>query len=139
MSERNFQMRLSCRYEEPNNGVADLRVEHLDRDGWKPLDLHVGSPGFEIFVYAVFTCQHLYMRTNCAERGIQLDSGEGSIQVLAGEDWTIHRLHVDFHAAIRSGEASDDDVHYIVGRMRGCPASINLREIPDTETRLRLD
>jgi len=138
MSERHFQMRLSCRYQDPDNTVADLQVEHLDKDEWKPLDLHPGAPGFQIFVYAIFTCQHLYMRTNCAERGIALESAEGRIHVAAGHDWTMDRLHVAFDARVRSGEPSEADLDHIVSRMRQCPASINLREVADAETVLRL-
>ncbi|MGD2083291.1 MAG: hypothetical protein PVF91_10005 [Chromatiales bacterium] len=138
MTERHFRMRLSCRYEEPKNAVTDLRVEHLEKDEWKPLDLGLGSPGFQVFVYAIFTCQHLYMRTNCAERGIALDSAQGHIHVTAGDDWTMSRLHLGFDARVRSGEPSDADVDYVVGRMRQCPASINLREVADAETVLRL-
>ena len=40
-------------------------------------DLNSGSAGFLIFVYAVLNCQHMYMRLNCAERGLLLDTAEG--------------------------------------------------------------
>ena len=50
--------------------VADLDVEHMAGGQWEAFDLGVTSPGFEIFVYAVFACQHMYMRVNCAERGL---------------------------------------------------------------------
>ena len=138
MSERHFQMRLSCRYQAPDNTVADLRVEHLEKGEWTPLDLSLGSPGFQVFVYAIFTCQHLYMRTNCAERGIALDSAQGRIHVIAGDDWIMDRLHVGFDARVRSGEPSEDDVEHIVRRMRQCPVSINLRQVADADTVLRL-
>ena len=78
MSERTFNMRLKSTYEGTTNTIASLAVEHRVKEEWQPLDLGITSPGFDIFVYAVFTCQHLYFRSNCAERKLLLDSAEGS-------------------------------------------------------------
>jgi hypothetical protein len=134
MTERSFQMRLSCRYEDPNNSIADLRVEHLVDGEWRDLNLHIGAPGFLIFVYAIFTCQHLYLRANAAERGLAMASARGTIDAKATEDWALQRLHLRFEAELQAGTPSAEDVSYIVGRMKQCPASRNLREIPDTQT-----
>lgn len=46
MSERNFHMRLSCRYEGQENNVIDLRVEVLEEGQWETFDLNVKSAGF---------------------------------------------------------------------------------------------
>jgi len=138
MSERHFQMRIDCRYADPDNQVADLRVELLDKDAWRPLDLGIGSPGFQIFVYGILSCQHLYVRTNCAELGLMLESVQGRIHVAAGHDWTIDTLHVEFEGQLRSGSPSEAAIAHIVDRMGHCPSSVNLREIPDTRVVLRL-
>jgi len=66
MSERNFQMRLTCGYTEPENTVEHLNVEVLDEGTWKKFDLNTMTPGFDIFIYALFTCQHMYFRVNAA-------------------------------------------------------------------------
>ena len=134
MSERSFQMRLLCRYEDPDNTVGDLRVENLEEGEWRNLDLTTRSPGFLIFVYAVFTCQHLYFRANCAERGLMLESAEGAIDVVTTEDWALTTLHVHLKGKLKSGTPSSDDIEYIVSRMKQCPVSRNTREPPDSQT-----
>lgn len=131
-------MRLSCKYGTADNTVEDLFVEILESGQWRVFDLGIGSPGFQIFVYAIFSCQHLYMRTNCAERGLELSASEGRIQVAASEEWSITQLHVAFDAQIRSGAPTGEDVDYIVDRMGHCPASVNLSPIADLHTDLRL-
>ena len=74
MSDRSFRMRLACRYQDPDNTVSELTVENFEEGEWRDLGLNASSPGFLVFVYAVFTCQHLYFRSNCAERGLMLAS-----------------------------------------------------------------
>ena len=140
MSERIFEMRLSCGYSRPDNTVGDLRVETLAEGEWKPLDLNEGTPGFLIFTYAVFTCQHLYMRTNCAERSLMLSSAEGTIRLVADEAWRIQQLQVAFDAVLESGDPSKEDIIYISGRMGECPVSKNLLppETDDVVVELRL-
>ena len=86
MSERNFSMRLKSTYEGDKNTVAGLDVEHEVNGEWQPLGLGLASPGFDIFVYAVCACQHMYFRVNCAERGLVLNSSEGSIIIGADRD-----------------------------------------------------
>jgi hypothetical protein len=129
MSERNFQLRLRCAYEGDENKPAALEVEHLVEGEWRPLELNTAAPGFEIFVYSMLTCQHLYFRVNCAERGLVLDAAEGSIVIGTAADWTIDTLQVKFAGRLRRGESAPGDDDYIVSRMQQCPVSRNLREV----------
>ena len=138
MTERSFRMRLACQYEDPDNSVAELAVENFDEGEWLDLGLSARSPGFLVFVYAVLTCQHLYFRTNCAERGLMLSSADGAIDVLTSEDWDVTRLHVHFDGTLKSGDAGAGDVDYIVSRMKQCPVSRNMREPPDCRTTVSL-
>lgn len=130
MSERKFEMRMSCRYVETTNAVASLEVEHEVEGQWRPLDLGLATPGFDIFVYSVFTCQHMYFRVNCAERGLVLNSATGSIVIGTDADWNMDTLQVHFSGTLGSGQASQDDIDYIVSRMKQCPVSRNIREVP---------
>ena len=139
MSERTFTMRLKGMYEGDGNTVAGLEVEHKVDGQWQPLDLGPGSPGFDIFTYAVLTCQHMYFRVNCAERSLLLDSAEGSIVIGADADWKIEILQVHFSGRLRSGQASPEDIGYIISRMKQCPVSRNLREVPGAETTVILN
>lgn len=139
MNERRFDLRLSCRYQGSENTVTELFVVHFEKDVWKPLGLGETSPGFLIFVYSIFTCQHLYMRTNCAERDLLLASADGSICLTTDDDWRLKSLQIDFVGQLGSGQANEADIDYIVGRMRQCPVSRNLPEIADSHTRLCLE
>jgi hypothetical protein len=130
VSERNFNMRLKSTYEGTANTITSLAVEHRVHGEWQSLDLGIASPGFDIFVYAAFTCQHTYFRVNCAERGLLLNSAEGSIIIGADSEWRMENLQVHFSGQLGSGQASQDDIDYIVSRMKQCPVSANLREIP---------
>ena len=133
MSERRFEMRLNARYQDPDNSVASLEVDIMGEQGWQPLNLNALSPGFQIFTYAVFTCQHLYMRSNCAERGLMLKSAEGSIELLTDEVWKMTRLHVGFDALLKTGDPTEADIDYITGRMGQCPVSRNIIAPADIE------
>jgi uncharacterized OsmC-like protein len=139
VSERNFNMRLKSKYEGNTNTIASLEVEHRVKGEWQPLDLGVASPGFDIFVYAVFTCQHMFFRVNCAERNLVLNSAEGSIVIGADKDWNMETLQVHFSGQLGSGQADPDDIDYIVSRMKQCPVSRNIREVPDTESNITLN
>ena len=134
MSERNFNMRLKSTYEGDTNTIASLEVEHRVKGEWQPLDLDIASPGFDIFVYAVFTCQHRFFHVNCAERKLVLNSAEGNIVIGADKDWNMETLQVHFSGQLGSGQASPDDIDYIVSRMQQCPVSRNIREVPATES-----
>ena len=68
MAKNKFKMRLACAYKDPDNTVDTINAEVLTQDGWQSLDLSVASPGFQIFVYSVFACQHMFFRMKCAER-----------------------------------------------------------------------
>ena len=138
VSEHIFRLRLSCTYTDPDNTVASLVVELLGKEGWEPFELGAGTPGFLIFVYAVFNCQHMYMRLNCAERGLLLASASGSIDVRANADWVVQQMHLTFTGKLKSGTLAEDDLGYIVDRMKHCPVSMNIREAPDSRTTLAL-
>lgn len=137
MNERRFQLRMSCRYEDPDNTIVDLEAEVLVERRWEAFDPGLRTPGFLLFVYTILTCQHTYFRTNCAERGLRLAEANGSIDLLTGEDWFIRKLHVRFDALLKSGTPTRQDVDYFVERMRQCPVSKNLGEVPDIRTRIQ--
>ncbi|MDX2457607.1 MAG: hypothetical protein QNL87_08880 [Gammaproteobacteria bacterium] len=139
MSERNFNMRLRSTYEGDTNTITSLEVEHRVKGEWQPLDLGVASPGFDIFVYAVFACQHQFFRVNCAERKLALNSAEGNIVIGADKDWNMETLQVHFSGQLGSGQASPDDIDAIVSRMKQCPVSRNIREVPVTESTVTLN
>lgn len=139
MSERNFHMRLKSTYQGTENGVASLDVEQRIGGEWKPLVLALTTPGFDIFVYTILTCQHMYFRVNCAERGLLLEHTEGEITVGAAEDWAIETLRVAFTGKLREGQPQAQDIDHIVSRMKQCPVSRNLRDIADAESRIRLE
>ena len=139
MTQRVFQMRLECRYQRPDNSVAELRVQLFEKGAWADFELDFQQPGFLIFVYAVLNCQHLYMRTNAAERGLLLDSARGCIEVAADSDWVMQKLHVHFQARLQSGAPAAGDIDHIVDRMQHCPVSINLREVADSLTTVEFD
>jgi hypothetical protein len=134
MTQRVFQMRLACRYQRPDNSVAELQLQNLEKGDWVDFEPGTTQPGFLIFVYAILNCQHLYMRTNAAERALLLDSAHGHIEVVADRDWVVQKLHVRFEARLASGTPAAGDVDYIVDRMQHCPVSINLREVADSRT-----
>jgi hypothetical protein len=134
MNKRNFSMRLKSTYEGKTNAIASLEVEHKVKGQWQPLDLGLASPGFDIFVYSIFTCQHRFFRVNCAERGLLLNSADGTIVIGADQDWNMETLQIHFSGQLGSGQPSPDDIDYIVARMKQCPVSRNLREVPDTES-----
>lgn len=126
MSDRHFHLRLSCNYEGKDNNVTDLAVEiRLDGE-WKTLHLSVKSPGFLLLVYGLFSCQHLYMRTNSAERNLILESATGELELTASEYWAIKSVAVNFNAKLKSGQPGDDDIAYIINRMGHCPVSTNI-------------
>ena len=126
MIERNFHLRLSCDYQTEKNDVHNLKVEINLDDEWKKLHLSTMSPGFLLLVYGLFSCQHLYMRTNCAERDIVLESAHGELKLCAGEFWNIQNVDVNFQVKIKSGTATQDAIDYIIERMGHCPVSTNI-------------
>lgn len=87
MTERRFQIRFSCRYQAPENSIAEVSAECFDQGQWRRFVFDAAQPGFLIFVYAILNCQHFYLRKNAAERGLMLASGYGSIEVITNEAW----------------------------------------------------
>ncbi len=134
MSEHVFSMRLHCTYSGADNAIGQLQVSHLADGEWQPFELNLLSPGFSVYVYSLFTCQHTYFRINCAESGLALTAADGALELIAGNDWIINRLHVDFSGVLRSGEASADQIQHVIERMSHCPVSRNTRAIPDSQT-----
>ncbi len=126
MSERYFQLRLRASYEGDENKIRDLQVEVLHDDQWELLQLDVRSPGFLLFINGLLSCQHLYMRTNAAERGIALDSAHGEMKIVTDAVWAIKTVDVRFEAKIKSGRLTPEAHAYIVERMHHCPVSTNL-------------
>jgi len=139
MSDRHFQLRLHCRYAQPDNAIAGLQVEQHTVDGWRPFVLNQLTPGFDIFVYSMLTCQHTYFRLNCAERGLQLTGADGEVELSTDEDWNLQRLRVAVNAQLAGGEPDQATLDYIKQRMLQCPVSKNTRPIADTEVSLRFE
>ena len=126
MSKHNFHLRLNCTYESSENKVAVLDVEVATEAGWQPLELNEASPGFLIYVYSLFTCQHTYLRLNAGENGLIIDSAEGDLKLQASEDWHLESIDVAFQVKLKSGVVTDEKTALIIERMKQCPVSINL-------------
>ena len=127
MSDKHFHLKLDATYSENKNKIDDLNLEVLHEKKWEPLvDLGIHSPGFLLFINALFSCQHLYMRANCAERDLVLESAHGELQVDTSATWEIKHIDVLFNARLKSGQPTRDDLNYITERMRHCPVSTNL-------------
>ena len=126
MNERYFHLRLNCTYKDIENEIDDLTVEALNDNTWETLDLSIRSPGFLLFINGLFSCQHLYMRANSAERNLVLESTTGDMQVMTGEYWDIKDTSITFNTKIKSGSPTEDDINYISERMKHCPVSTNL-------------
>lgn len=134
MSEFTFQMLLQCQYSGSDNKIDQLHVEQLVDGDWQLLELNTHSPGFDVFMYAILTCQHMYFRMNATERRLVLDSSEGLITINADQHRSIESLHVDFTGRLKSGTATEDTILFIEQRMDLCPVSINLKNIRDRKT-----
>ena len=134
MNDLTFQMLLHSNYIDDDNNIDQLHVEHLVDDNWQELDLNIYSPGFDIFMYAILTCQHTYFKSNAAKYDLVLDSSEGLITVIADKHRSILTLHVDFKGKLKKGIANTEMVDSIIARMNLCPVSINLVDIQDRKT-----
>lgn len=128
MSDRHFNLRLKSTYKGDKNIIDELALECLNDDGWETLDLSIHSPGFLLFINGLFSCQHLYMRTNSAKRNLVLESATGEMKLIAGELWNIKDASIAFIANLKSGSPTEDDINYITGRMKHCPVSSNLAD-----------
>ncbi len=128
VNTRNFHLRLTATYSGNENKIDDLALQVLHDHQWEPLQLDIRSPGFLLFINGLFSCQHLYMRTNSAECGLVLSSAKGGMNIVAGEFWDIQHAEVSFDAYVLSGEPSEEHRSYIIERMHHCPVSTNLPE-----------
>ena len=125
MNEHNFHMRLAAVYSDDNR-IKQLDVDIHENGQWQSLGLDATTPGFVVFVYAIFTCQHLYLRTNSSERGLEMASASGEIRVRADAEWSLQHVEVDFNVLLAKGTAGREDIEYIIARMKQCPVSRNL-------------
>lgn len=128
MADRNFHLRLSCGFESCKNNQTNLIVEVLTADEWKEFKPGIETPGFLLFVYALFSCQLRYLRMNCAERNIVIVSTAGELELVAGEFWDVKSVIVRFKSVLISGSPTVDDIDYFKDRMRHCPVSTNLSD-----------
>ena len=138
MTQRIFQLRSLSHYNGEKNDVSTLNIELLHGDNWEPFDLNVETAGFLIFVYAIFTCQHLYMRVNAAENGIMLNSASGEIIVTTAEDWNLESIEVSYDCEVKSGDFSATTIDYIISRMKACPVSLNIRKDIEIDARVSM-
>jgi len=120
-----FDLRMAASYAATDNDIASLDVDVLADNEWTALELDTLTPGFLIYVYSMFTCQHLYLRTNGRERDLHFASSRGRIRVEASEDWHLEKVDVRFDVKLARGDAGTDDIDYIVSRMKQCPVSKN--------------
>ena len=127
MSDNNFHMRLSCAYETEDNNPVNLTVETITEDkGWQPLDLNTLTPGFLIYVYSMFACQHMFLRNKSKDKNVVLETAQGEIKVSANEDWYLQEVAIHFDATATSGEIDEETIDYIVSGMKACPVSKNM-------------
>ena len=136
MNKHIFNLRLNESYSSSENTLEALDVQVLGDNGWEPLELNTKTPGFLIYVYSMFTCQHLYLRTNASERGLTLATTRGEIRVEAGEDWLLEMVDVRFDVDLAAGDADAETVEYIISRMKQCPVSKNMPTYIDINTRV---
>jgi len=134
MSKHIFNLSMSATYSSSENDITSLEVRVLNDNEWETLDLNTKTPGFLIYVYSIFTCQHMFLRSNGTERNLTYASSQGEILVETSEDWLLEKVDVIFNVNLASGEANDDNHGYIVSRMKQCPVSKNLPQDIDINT-----
>jgi len=138
MSKHIFNLRMAADYGPTENDITSLEVQVLNDNEWEILDLNTTTPGFLIYVYSIFTCQHMFLRTNATERELAFTSSRGELLVEASEDWLLEKVYVRFSVKLAAGEANDENTDYIVSRMKQCPVSRNLPRDIDIDTRVEL-
>ena len=131
MSGLTFQMIMRCHYSGDENRLDNLYVEHLVNDEWQELKLDTYSPGFDVFIYSILSCQHMFFRNNSTEYGLAMDSAEALITIVTDEHRSIESLHAEFTGKLKMGTADVEKVKSITARVGLCPATINLKEIAD--------
>ena len=134
MSKHIFNLRMAADYGPTENEITSLDVDVLNENNWETLDLNTMTPGFLIYVYSMFTCQHMFLRTNATERNLAFRSSRATLLVEASEDWLLEKVHVKFIVKLAAGEANNDDTDYIISRMKKCPVSKNLPQGIDIDT-----
>lgn len=138
MSKHIFRLRMSASYGSSENDIASLDVQLLNENEWEALDLNTKTPGFLIYVYSIFTCQHMFLRTNGSERNMAFASSQGEILVETSEEWIMEKVDVRFDVKLVAGEASTDNIDYIISRMKLCPVSKNLPQAIESHTIVEL-
>lgn len=128
MTDRIFNMRLSCAYTGDENDIKQQETELLIDGMWQTFDLEMQSAGFLMLVYAIFSCQHRMYRVKSAKQALLLDSSRGSIQVTTDSDWKIKTLQIEFEGKVLTGKVRQEDIELITSAMKNCPVSVNLRE-----------
>jgi uncharacterized OsmC-like protein len=134
MSKHIFNLRMAVDYGPTENEIASLQADVLNENEWETLDLDTTTPGFLIFVYSIFTCQHMFLRTNATERKLAFKSSRAELLVEASEDWFLEKVYVKFIVKLAAGKANENDIDYIVSRMQQCPVSKNLPQGIDIDT-----
>jgi uncharacterized OsmC-like protein len=134
MSKHIFNLRMAVDYGPTENEIASLQADVLNENEWETLDLNTTTPGFLIFVYSIFTCQHMFLRTNATERQLTFKSSRAELLVETSEDWFLEKVYVKFIVKLAAGTANENDIDYIVSRMQQCPVSKNLPQGIDIET-----
>ena len=134
MSKHIFNLRMAADYGPAENEITSLDVDFLNDNNWEILDLNTMTPGFLIYVYSMITCQHMFLRTNAAERNLAFKSSRAELLVEATEEWLLEKVYVKFIVKLAAGKANDDDIDYIVSRMKQCPVSKNLPQGIDIDS-----
>jgi len=131
MSDHPFQLRASFDYSGDDNNIDQISAQACSDNSWNNLEIGNSSPGFLIFVYSFLICQHTYFHANCSERGLLLDHSEIELDLRAGDDWKIQQVKVSVDATLRGGDPQKATIDYIKERMRECPVSVNMHELPE--------
>lgn len=136
MRKRHFHLKLKATYQGEKNAIDSLQIQVRKGDQWENLELSIASPGFQLYINGLFSCQHLYMRTNAAERNLILGSSAGEMRVTTDSLWQIQDIQVSFVAKLLSGTPSPADIKYIRERMHHCPVSSNLPKSVDLQNKI---
>ncbi len=136
---RDYEMRLVSHHGPENNERVDLQFafRRVGED-WQPLTRSDDGSPFLNFLHCAFTCQLAYLRMNAAERGLALNQVYGHCQCDT-LDFQLQRFEVSFAMDLRSGEASAEDLAYMVERCLACPVSVNLGQVPHKSTTVTAD
>ena len=139
MNKHVFNLRMSTTYAPKDNEINSLETQLFENNAWTTFDLNSKTPGFLIYVYSIFTCQHLFLRTNASECNLVFNSSRGEILVEASEDWHLEKVDVRFVVNLVSGHASHESIEYIISRMKQCPVSKNLPQNIDIQTSVEFE